>query len=234
MQTHISSPAHLSDSELLARLKFMAQRERHATAGLVALLSEADERRLFLQEGCSSLFTYCTQILHLSEHAAYGRIEAARAVRQFPVILERLRDGSVHLTAIGLLRAHLTQENHEQLLDRARHKSKREVEELIASLRPLPSVPAIIRKLPGKLVAPIEMKTLPLPVEQPEKRSPAPSIAQEMEPRPGRRSWRRFLRSATRSSSRPVPRRAGRCASCRSSYVTRFPTEIRRRSSIWP
>ena len=56
--------------------------------GTLALLAEVDARRLYLGEGCSSLFTYCTQVLHLSEHAAYHRIEAARAARQYPVILD--------------------------------------------------------------------------------------------------------------------------------------------------
>ncbi len=103
---------------------------------------------MYLADGCSSLFTYCTQILHLSEHAAYGRIEAARAVRRFPVILERLGQGSVTLTTVGLLASHLTPENHRALLDTARHKSKRQVEELVARLRPQPPVPASVRKLP--------------------------------------------------------------------------------------
>jgi hypothetical protein len=26
------------------------------------------ERQLYLAEGCSSMFTYCVQVLHLSEH----------------------------------------------------------------------------------------------------------------------------------------------------------------------
>ena len=56
-------------------------RERRATAALVASLAELDERRLYLGEGYSSLFTYCTQCLRLSEHAAYSRIEAARERR---------------------------------------------------------------------------------------------------------------------------------------------------------
>lgn len=73
--------AQLSNTELLAQVKHLAEREREATATLIAHLTELDERRLYLDEGCSSLFTYCTQILHLSEHAAYGRIVAARAVR---------------------------------------------------------------------------------------------------------------------------------------------------------
>jgi hypothetical protein len=53
--------------------------------------------------GCSSLFPYCTQVLHLSEHAAYLRIEAARAARKYPVLLERLDAGEITLTAVSLL-----------------------------------------------------------------------------------------------------------------------------------
>jgi hypothetical protein len=144
----LSSVAQLSNHELLARVKHLAQREREATAALIAHLAELDARRLYLAEGCSSLFTYCTQVLHLSEHAAYGRIEAARAVRRFPIILERLGEGAVTLTTVGLLAAHLTSENHRDLLAMARHKSKRQVEELVARLRPQPPVPTSVRKLP--------------------------------------------------------------------------------------
>ncbi|MBI3998336.1 MAG: hypothetical protein HY355_04825 [Armatimonadetes bacterium] len=145
----LSSVARLSNEALVARVKHLAAGEREATAALIAHLAELDERRLYLAEGCSSLFTYCTQVLHFSEHAAYGRIEAARAVRKFPVILERLEDGSVNLTTVGLLAAHLTPENHRELLDTARHKSKRQVEELVARLRPQPPVPASVRRLPA-------------------------------------------------------------------------------------
>lgn len=79
MSNTVRSLAHLSDAELIAKVRELAGSERHATARLIALLAELDARRLYLGEGCSSLFTYCTQALHLSEHAAYGRIEAARA-----------------------------------------------------------------------------------------------------------------------------------------------------------
>jgi hypothetical protein len=122
--------ANLSDDDLLVSIKLCVGREREATATLVAQLAEVDARRLYLGEGCSSLFTYCTQILHLSEHAAYLRIEAARVARRFPVLLGMLAEGAVHLTAVGLLSSHLTAENHGELLDAARHKSKRQVEEL--------------------------------------------------------------------------------------------------------
>ena len=148
MTSMIQSFAQLSDHELLAHVKRLAVTERHATAALVRSLMELDVRRLYLGEGYSSLFTYCTQALHLAEGAAYNRIEAARAARRFPAILAALEEGSVTLTTVRLLSPHLTAANHQHVLALARHKGKREVEELVASLRPLPAVPSTIRKLP--------------------------------------------------------------------------------------
>jgi hypothetical protein len=86
---------------------------------LIVALAEVDARWPYLGEGCSSLFVYCTRVLHLSEHAAYGRIEAARAARKFPLILELLVEGALTLTAVTLLTPHLTPENAAQILDRA-------------------------------------------------------------------------------------------------------------------
>jgi hypothetical protein len=104
--TNPSALTSLSDHDLLATVKTLAANERQATVRLIAALAELDARRLYLGEGCSSLFAYCTQVLHLSEHAAYGRIEAARAAQRFPVILSLLADGFITLTTIGLMSAH--------------------------------------------------------------------------------------------------------------------------------
>jgi hypothetical protein len=151
---------HLSNDELLLEARRLAAGERRATVALIASLMEVDARRLYLGEGCSSLFTYCTQVLHLSEHAAYSRIEAARAARRFPRILERLAEGDLTLTAIGLLAPHLTPANHVEVLDAARHKSKREVEQLVAEIHPRPDVVSSVRKLPvPRPVAPPPART---------------------------------------------------------------------------
>jgi hypothetical protein len=149
-----SSPDSLSDRDLLAEVARAAARERCATAHLVRLLMELDARRLYLGEGFSSLFTYCTQALHLAEHAAYNRIEAARAARRFPIVLELLDEGTVTLTAVRLLAPHLTPENHREVLAGVRYKSKREVEAIVAGLYPRPDVPTVIRKLPTPPVKP--------------------------------------------------------------------------------
>ena len=94
------------------------------------------------------MFRFCTEVLHLSEAAAYKRIQAARAARKWPLIIERLRDGSITLGALGTLAPHLTDANYKDLLEEARHRGKRDVELIVARLRPLPDVPSVIRKLP--------------------------------------------------------------------------------------
>ncbi|MPZ20557.1 MAG: hypothetical protein GEV06_21975 [Luteitalea sp.] len=148
MMTRLSTFQHLSDQDLLREVTHLAAGEREATARLIACLAEIDARRLYLGEGCASLFTYCVHVLRLSEHAAYDRIEVARAARRFPVILAQLAAGAVTLTTIRLLAPHLTPENYAALLAEARHRSRRDVEQIVARLHPQPDVPSAVRKLP--------------------------------------------------------------------------------------
>jgi hypothetical protein len=147
MLSNDMSFADFADRPLLDAAKRLAADERHATAMLLRALMEIDSRRLYLGEGCASMFAYCTQVLHLSEGGAYNRIEAARAARTYPLILELFEQSSITLTAIRLLTPHLSAENHHAVLASARHKSKREVEALVVALRPKPDAPVIVRKL---------------------------------------------------------------------------------------
>jgi len=140
----------LSDDELLRRLSEVLGQSRRSEADLVAHVGEVDSRRLYAREASPSMFAYCTEVLHLSEAEAYLRIAAARASREHPVLLTMLADGRLHLTAIAKLAPHLTLENREALLKRAAHKSRRQVEELVAELSPRPDAPAVMRKLPAR------------------------------------------------------------------------------------
>src|SRR5688572_32671721 len=167
-----ASFAQHSDDELLTAVKRLAAAERHATAALILALIELDARRLYLGEGYSSLFTYCTQALHLAEGAAYNRIEAARTARRFPAILTALEDGAVTLTTVRLVAPHLTTANHQDVLALARYKGKREVEELVASLRPLPPVASTIRKLPEPRQVRLDTNVAPTPTRA----APSPPV----------------------------------------------------------
>src|SRR5689334_10175206 len=139
----------LSDHDLLARIGVLAEKETEASVELVAHLAALDARpSLYAAHGHGSLFTYCTDVLGLSEDATCTRIAAARAGRRFPVILDLLASGAVSLSAVRMLRPHLTPENHEAVLARASGRSLREIEALIAELSPRPDVPTSVRKLP--------------------------------------------------------------------------------------
>lgn len=160
--TILSRAQRLSDHDLIARVRRLARHEREATAVLVAHLTVFDERSLYLGEGCPSMFSYCTQVLHLAEHAAYNRIEAARAVRRFPVLLTHLAEGALTLATVRILAPHLTPGNHDELIASARFKSKRAVENLVADLCPLPAARSTIRTLPSRIMGP-----LPVSVDAP-------------------------------------------------------------------
>lgn len=140
----------LSDDELLRRLSELLRQSRRVEADLVAHIAEVDARRLYAREGASSMFVYCTEVLHLSEPEAYLRISVARASRVYPMLLTMLRDGSLHLSGIALLVPHLTAESHETLLQRAAHRSKREIQEMVAALAPRPDARPGMRKLPDR------------------------------------------------------------------------------------
>ena len=142
----------ISDDELLRRLAELLRQSRRVEADLVAHIGEVDERRLYAREASPSMFAYCTEVLRLSEAEAYLRIAAARASREHPVLLAMLADGRLHLTGIAKLAPHLSPDNRDTLLARAAHRSKRDIEELIAELLPRPDVPAVMRRLPERRV----------------------------------------------------------------------------------
>jgi len=86
----------------------------------------------------------------------------ARAARRFPIILEMLAAGAVNLTAARLLAPHLTPANHREVLDSARGKKKREIEEIVARLALRPDVAASVRKLPALRLQPFPPNEAPV------------------------------------------------------------------------
>lgn len=162
----------LPDAELEDRLKLLAGIERKALVLLLAHLGEFDERKLHADRGHPSLFSYCMSVLGYSEQAAYKRIQAARAARAHPEILQRLADSEVTLTAVVILAPHLREDNKLELLDAARGRRTREVEALAAGLAPRPDSPDCLRALPSP----------PVPKLPPETPGPAmrPVLAEDL------------------------------------------------------
>jgi hypothetical protein len=146
----ITAPSQLTNAALLDTVKRLAQCERSATSTLVAHLAEVERRGIFHAEGCSSRFSYCTEILKLSEHASFLRLRAARAVRVKPEILSDLQSGTLNLSSVALLEPYLSLPGASELVAAARNHSKREVERLIRARDPEPEIVASVRRLPEK------------------------------------------------------------------------------------
>src|SRR5213078_5387697 len=115
------SLTHLADGTLLDNLATLATQVRATTAALLAHLGEVDERQLYRAAAYESMFMYCVHELRMSEDTAVRRIGVARTAREFPAIFPALADGRLNLTAVLLLRPHLTSETAEELLAAAAH-----------------------------------------------------------------------------------------------------------------
>jgi hypothetical protein len=152
---------HLSDPALLHDLKSLVTQDRATTAMLIAHLGEVDARRLYAAPGYPSMFEYCVRELHFSEDVAYKRIQVARLARQFPAVHAMLADGRLHLTAVVFLAPRLTPENADGLLAEAVHKSKAQIEQLLAEHFPQPDLPTLIEPL----AAPANSRLVPEPVK---------------------------------------------------------------------
>jgi hypothetical protein len=162
IKTHVDLPCHnadrqwvmtvmnvrsLDDTALMGALASLAAREREATVALILHLAEFDARKLYRGAGFSSLFRYCVAVLKLSEDAAANRIAAARMARRFPQVVEMLVDGRLSPTTMRLMAKHVTRENHRELIAMADGKTRRQVEEELASRFPAADVRPSIRPL---------------------------------------------------------------------------------------
>jgi hypothetical protein len=80
-----------------------------------------------------------------SGDAAFRRARAARTALDYPAIFDALADGRLNLTAVLLLTPRLRPENAAELLAAAEHKTKFEIQMLLAERFPEPDLPARVR-----------------------------------------------------------------------------------------
>jgi hypothetical protein len=166
----------LSNRQLLGRLKNLIAKEREDLVQVIVHLGEVEYRRIYAVRGYDSMYKFCQKELHFSEHQAFLRINAARLAKRYPAVLSMLADGRIHMSALAALKPHLTELNSQELLEACTHKSKREVELLVAErfprYRTVPGAgapggrkagrnPTLALRSPGS-VSPAKMVYLPL------------------------------------------------------------------------
>lgn len=175
MTMTIADPRKLDDDTLLTMTRALVVRDNETEADLLEALAEVDERRLYLPNH-TSMFAFCTAELGFSEAVAENRITVARASRRFPRVVAMRRSGQIHLSGLRILVAHLTDDNADGLLEQARRKSKRAIEEIVARHAPKPDVPDSIRKVPERRAAePVAEEPAPLFAAPPVTTTPRPA-----------------------------------------------------------
>jgi hypothetical protein len=97
-------------------------------------------------------------------------------------------EGALSLTATRLLAPHLTADNQAEVLELARHKKTREVEVIVARLRPLPPVPSTVRKLPERLQRPLDAKPVDASLDLVTSQPPSPPSSPSPQPPASHRS----------------------------------------------
>jgi hypothetical protein len=143
--------AQVSDDELLANTRRLVGKSNQLLAVLLAHLAEVETRGVHRSRSCASLYTYCIYELRFSEDAAARRSAAARFAKEFPALLEAVAAGELHLTGLLMIGPHLTSENHETVLARAKFRTKKELTKLVRELNPLPELPDRIEPIGPEL-----------------------------------------------------------------------------------
>lgn len=122
---------HLTSKEVVERLVATDARECEIRADVLAHLAEVDARQLYRSAGCHSMYGYCLHHLHLDEEELPARLEAARAARRFPAILDAIADGRLNEEAVSLLAPCLSPDTADELLAAAAGQPFKAIEALV-------------------------------------------------------------------------------------------------------
>jgi hypothetical protein len=154
----------ISDEQLISDLEVLSIRENETTVEILLHLWEVEKRKLYLEVGFSSLFSYCVQgRLCYSEPAANRRICSARAVGQFPELVPLLLEKELTLSTLSLASGILSADNKEEVIAGIRGKTRRQVEEFLAGYRPRKEIREMIKPVAvRKAVSKIEAVSAPL------------------------------------------------------------------------
>jgi 5-methylcytosine-specific restriction endonuclease McrA len=106
---------NISNQELLSRLEGLARSERKLTHMILLHINEVASRKLFLELGHDSLYSYLTKGLKYSEASAYRRIQAARLLRVSPEVAEKLESGVLNLSQLTQMQRCLKEEKKKGL-----------------------------------------------------------------------------------------------------------------------
>jgi hypothetical protein len=156
----------LKNEELLHGVSRLVAQGNELTADILAHLVEVESRLLHAELGFPNLFSYCVESLGLSEGAAGRRCTAARVCQRFPEAFDLVARGELHLSALCGLATHLNPDNAAALFAACRRKTRRQVDEILASRFPKPDAKESIRRVPHRPAPAPEAAPVPVPAPE--------------------------------------------------------------------
>ena len=153
MTDTINGITTLADHVLLENLTQLSHKENVTTIEILRYLAEVERRKLYLEQGFSSMFRFCTEgPLRYSEPAAQRRLICARALTRFPSLEPELLHKRLTLTTLSLVASQLTEQNLLEVVSAIAGKSREFVEQFRAGFRPEPKArrelirPVVVQK----------------------------------------------------------------------------------------
>ncbi|MEZ4648824.1 MAG: HNH endonuclease signature motif containing protein [Candidatus Eisenbacteria bacterium] len=155
----------MTDTQLVEHADLAVRKEHASIVALLDALAEIDRRSLYLGQGYSSLFDFCTRRWNYSPATAGRYIAAARTAARFPQIRKLLGERRLTVCGAARLASTLNAENCDALTRKAADRTFAEVEALVQVRRTAPRVPDRVRMIG---TAPVAMpKAIPIPLPMP-------------------------------------------------------------------
>lgn len=106
----------MTNQEIEASLATLVKEERRITNDILSLINLAEDRKIHLERGYSSLYDWLVHGFGYSHSAAYRRLQAARLIKTVPDVKQKLQDGTVNLSTLS--RAQTAIRHHEKTFHR--------------------------------------------------------------------------------------------------------------------
>jgi hypothetical protein len=118
------------------RLREYAHQRARLDAAESFDLARAERLRIHIYFGCATLMEYLERRVGYSAHAARERIRVARSLAALPVTAAELAKGNLSFSTVRELSRVATPDTEASWVDRAKFKTCREVEEMVAGRAP--------------------------------------------------------------------------------------------------
>ena len=99
--------------KIIERLKQLVASERKITSEIIEHIQEIDRKKIFLQVGHPTLFSFLTEHIGYSASAAQRRIEAARLLTAVPEVSDEIKSGGLNLSQVALVAQSIRQKQKE-------------------------------------------------------------------------------------------------------------------------